>query len=591
MVTAEDIEQLVAEAPDNIRKLREHGKPLHVNELFTTEHERQSIMKTGKTVSINSKGGSMEVGALVDKDGYVMAMAAKVIRQPTASLEYVKNISDFSTNETDTREAKIPVWHRIYLKEGVINNAVNKTAAFVSAEGEFYIRRAKQGNRKTSKVKEELKIILDFWKRKVNSRNLDGAVTSAKGLSSLIDQATRQALIEGSWVGYLYDSAVDIPSLGKTYNLPIYVQSFSSQYIKIPDVLVGTDLEQFLWEPPRDFINKITNVRDARLKPIIQEAFPTEIITELKKNRNVLLDPARVWHVKHRGVNTEAFGESLVEPVVSDLAYKRALQALDFVTIDSLVNRVLIVKVGSDKPDSEYHNLEFAQQRLQVLKRLFDTVDPNMNLLWAGPDIDVVDVGAHNSIAELDGRWAVAHERIFMALGIPRTLLTGEAAQGQAWAGYEGYRETLRSLQNMFKETLETIGERIAEANGFEGTEISFEFNRTLLADQTASADLSLRSYQAGLSSLRRTVPALGGDFDTERRNMAIEKGLEPDSDNLPPDSELFTPPEGMPGATKVGPDGNIKAPGGEPGRRPDSQRAPLSPERPSENKNPRDGK
>lgn len=586
-----DVSNLLSEAPEQLARLRDHGKPMHIDELFTGEAERNSIKKNGMATITGRGGTQIETSVLTDKEGYVISVAAKVVRQPSASYDYVKSIEDFSTVETETRENKIPVWHKIYSKEGVVNNAINVGASLVSAEGEFYVRRAKQGNRKSTKVKEELAILLDFWKRRVNARSLDSSVTSAKGLPALIDQATRQSMIEGSWVGYEYQDTVDVPALGKSYMLPMYIQSFSTQYIKIPDIFVGTDLEQFLWEPPRDFINKVTSVTDPRLKPIVEQAFPKEIIDELRKNRNVLLDRERVWHIKHRGINTQAFGESFIEPVVSDLAYKRALQALDFVTIDSLVNRIIIVKVGSDNENSDYHNIEFAQQRLQLLKRLFDSVDPNMNLLWAGPDIEVVDVGAHNSIADLDGRWQIAHERIFMSLGTPKALISGEAAQGQIWAAYEGYREKLRALQNAWKAALEQAGERIAANNGFEGTEITFEFSRNVLADQTANADLALRTYKAGLSSLRQAVPALGGDFEATRRGRILELGLDPESDTLPPDIEIFSPPIGMPGDTRTNQDGNVVSPNGDPGRPPNSQREPLSNNKPPENKNPNDGK
>lgn len=549
--------------------------PVKLEQLFPNNASLVSALKEHGHAT--TKTG--RIGTITDKDGFVTAIAATVSRTPDTSYDTVSDFADYSITDSTDKDTKIQLFYKVYHREGMVNNAINRTAALVSSDGEFHVQRARQGNRKVPHVEDELTVLLNYWTKNVNARAIDSAVTGARGLPAIVNQATRQALIEGSWVGYGHEKTVDIATLNKSYILPMFLQSLTTRYLTIPPGLIGTGLERFLWKPPRTFISEITDPPNDAVKEAYEEAFSKEVIDALKKDGEVMLDKERVFHVKHRSVEFEGFGESMIEPALADISYKKTLQALDFVTVDAMINRIIIVKLGSDKPDSAYHNLEFAQKRLALLEEMFDTVDPNMTILWAGPDIDVLDIGAHGKIPDLDGRYDIAHERMLYSLGVPKSLLVGDG-QGQTWAGYEGYKETLREVQNNFAQTFISMGERIAVNNGFDGVELSFEFDRTLLADQQANADLSIRSRKAGLASIRKTVADLGGDFESERRNRIIELGFEPDSDDVPTDEELFMAPRGLPGDTQTDIDGNVRDPGGDPGRPPNSQRENLNRER-----------
>ena len=576
-VTAPEVAEYIDTLPETVRTAMEAmAAPAKVEDLFPKNIADQ-LTRTGVANLDNNR----KIGVITSSEGYVQAVAATVPRAPSHSYDIVKDIKEFSITRSDDRAELVQYYHSVYKADGMVNNAINKTAALVGADGEFFIQRARKGKRKVANVEDELLTVLNYWKKHVNARAVDSAVTGARGLEAICNQATRQALIEGSWIGYIHEKNVDIASLGKSYKLPMFLQSMSTRYITIPDGLVGTGLELFLWQPPRSLIAKLTNPNDKVLKKIYDDAFAgSDLLKDLKANGKAVLDKERVLHVKHRALDIEGFGESFVAPIISDLAYKRTLQALDFVTIDSLINRLMIIKVGSDNPESEYHNLEFAQKRLALLQRMFNTTDPSMTLLWAGPDIDVVDIGVHGKIAELDGRYATAHERQIFAMGVPKPLLIGEGV-GQNWVGYEGYKETLKELQNNFAQMYIALGERIAVNNGFDGVELTFEFDRSVLADQTASADLALRVRKSGLSSIRKSISDLGGDYEAERRNRLIERGFEGDEESTTiTDEELFMAPRGMPGDTQTDIDGNVSDPGGEGGRPPDSQREDLGPER-----------
>lgn len=577
-----------ADLPEYLKKFRETGRSrlVKLEELFPGDQNR------GLRASLEANGvgrrGKEKISAVTNSDGYVMAMGASVSRTSDSAYSALsQNINDFAL-DTTKRSDKIPVLYRIYRNEGMVNNAVNKSSALVAPMGNFYVRRAKLGKRPQTKVREELESGLQYWSMNVNKRPDDGAVTSAHGLSQIMEQGTRQALIEGSFIGYMHWGQMYIPSLGKKIKVPTFIQAMSSQYIEV--VLPGTGLEQFVWAPPRQLINSILNAKGDD-KKLVDKAYDKEFLAELKKNGKARLTASNVIHVKNRSVDFEQFGESFIEPALSDIAYKRALQNLDYVTIDSLVNRIVIVAVGSDNEKSDYHNLETAQARILGLEGMYDdAAGPNMHILWAGPDIKVIEVGAHDSILNTDGRFDIAHERIRLALGVPKSLLDGTDAGGQIWAGYEGYRETLRGIQDSWSKAWSNVGNRIAEENGFKDYELIYIPNSSTLSDKTAEANLILNAHKSGVASLRRVVAATGGDYEAERRNRLMEKGYDPDEDpkNLPTDEEIFTAPMGLPGQTTDS-EGNVSRPGSEPGRPANEERTSTKPERAPENKRPND--
>jgi hypothetical protein len=588
------MDENISDLPEWVQRFHVNNRPVTVDELLPGEDyvAARGALKSNKVYEYTDfrTGAKKSIGAVV-KDGYVMALAA-VNRKPQRSFDFVRDITDF-TQSVNNRQDNIPVLYRIYKNEGMVNNGVNKLAGLVSHEGRIYVKNAKKGKKKASRAKEELSRALDFWLSHVNARPSDAPITGARGATQIMEQGTRQCLIEGSYIGYSYDHKIKVPSLeGKEWNMPMFIQSISTQFIQTPDWAAGTGLEEFYWTPTRELINVIRSKKETEEKKVLEQAFPKEVLRELQESGRLALDRERVYHVKHRGTDFTSFGESYIEPLVADIAYKRALQQLDFVTIDSLVNRIVIIKVGSDNPSSDYHNLEAAQLRVQALERVVGDPGPNMQIIWAGPDIEIIEVSAHDSILSIDGRHAIAVERMLLSMGIPRALLDGKDATGQVWAGYEGLRETLRALLNNWVSCWTTAAERIAVLNGFDDVELVYTPTRNVLADQTAGADLALKAMRAGLMSRRRAVGEIGGNFEAERRNLLIERGYDPDGneDSLPTDEEIFAPPVGFPGDTRNNDDGDLVRPG-EPGRPRDTERIDLEDERDTENRNPRDGK
>lgn len=509
------------------------------------------------------------ISADFDAKGNVMAMAAAVPRKPVKSEDYLlRSVPDFdsfaivSNTDFSQRRLRIGLYRQVADREGIVNNAIKKTASLISQDGSFKIRSARQGKRPQKAVNEDLLKLLTYWQENVNASDLRNAsITGARGIKQIIRRASRQAMIEGdSFMRQVWDE-VSIPTLSnKTFSLPALMQALPSDDIFVPQD-IGVGMEVFYWKPSSAVISAL-NSSDPNIKKAMQENITPSVRNQLKQKGMVLLDPALLIHIKHGGVDTEIFGKSMIEPTMTDLAYARSLKMLDFVTIDSLVNRMLVIKIGDPNEKSDYHNLAVAQQRVSAFRRLMTSdVGPNMMIVWAGHDIDKVDIGAHDTLLDTTQRHELARDGTKLSLGVPDSMLIGSIAgggKGVGWAGFIALSAVAEELTEEWAQILTQLGRRIAQENGYEDVDLVFEFNRALLADREANAKVMIQAYDRGTISRQTLLEELDKDYYAERERRQQEKNAG--------DDKLFVPPP----LPKGGPGGNQgTAPAAQPGKAP----------------------
>lgn len=528
----QEMQQEFPEAVKNFLEATKDASPTNPIEFKSIEkvlgdtNLAQELKDRGVAMVPNTqKGGSVVVGAAFDTDGKLVSTAAAVPRNPGKSEDYLREVSDFSSSTTD-RTTLLDLYERVYTREGIVNNAINKAAALIAMEGEFKIRYVK-GKRGISSDQraEELRKLLQFWKEHVNARASETAVKGDRGLRTFMAQGVRLALKQGDHFGRQIWDTVDVPVLGKAYDLPMSLQTFDARTIEIPDGLEGTDIELYYWVPPREFVQTLQNPRDENVKEYLDRAIPPEVQSELISDGQYLLEPELMIHIKHRGTATSNYGESMIEPALNEIAYKRALQALDIVTIENLINRLVIIMVGSDDPNSIYHKQEVTSSRMTMLSNMLRRVGPAATIVWPGPDISVEEVGAYNKVLEMDERYKQAESRIRNALGVPSALLTGDTSSGKAagWAAVVGLAAELSEVQEQYKQVFRSIAEKIASENGFEDVDVIWEFNQQLLTDKSQHVDMILNAAKLGGVSLQTMVEELGFSFESEETRMAYD--------------------------------------------------------------------
>src|SRR5213075_2909757 len=430
---------------------------------------------SGLRTSLKNKGeatwrGNTKIVADFDAEGRVMTMAAAVPRLPPTSEDYLlENVPDFArlsiyyniNADFGLRRQRLALFRQVAATEGMINNAIKKTTSLIAQDGSFKIRYAKQGKRPKGTVISELGILLKYWTENINADDLYGIITGSSGLKQVIRRGARQAMIEGDLFMRQVWMSTKIPVLGdnKTFSLPLTLQAIPSSDIYVPPPLYGTGLEIFYWRPQPRVLMTILNPRsmgtfvpDDEIKQVVTKVVTPKVREQLLKYNMVRLDPKLLTHIKHSNTDTDVFGQSVIEPAITDLAYARALKALDFVTIESLINRLTVIKIGDPNPESDYHNIAVAQQRVNTFRKLLDPsiVGPNMMVVWAGHDVEAVDISAHNELLDTTGRHEFARDSLKMSLGVPDSILIGEVGaggKGAGWAGFialDGVAEELR---------------------------------------------------------------------------------------------------------------------------------------------------
>lgn len=563
----QEIEKVVNQLPQGLVAFSKDPKKFNDLERILPGGEyaglRESLKANGVGTYRDTKI-SMDFG----QDGRVVAMAAAVPRSPTRSEDYLfDSVPDFTTfglynyMDWNARRERILLYHQIENREGIINNAVKKTASLVAQDGNFKVRAVRQGKRPSARVVEDLNQLLLHWQENINSDDLNAIVTGSRGIKQVIRRGSRQAMVEGDLFMRQVWSKAKVPTMdNRVFKLPMIFQAMPSQDIYVPPEVWNTGLEVFYWRPIGTALQAILAPRDENVKRLVEKTVSPQVRDELARRGMVFLDPALLIHIKHGGIDTDVFGRSIIEPAMTDLAYSRSLKALDFVTIDSLVNRMLIIKIGDANEKSDYHNLAVAQQRVNTFRKLLTSdVGPNMVIVWAGHDVDKVDIGAHNELLDTTSRHEMARDGVKLALGVPDSILMGTiegGGRGTGWLGFIALSTVAEELREEFGQVLTEMGRRIAVENNFDEVDLIWEFTKDLLADKEANAKIMLQAYDRGLLSIRSTVEELGKDFDAERGRIEDEDDLG--------DRDLFEPPllpKGGPGGMQG------TSPGSAPGR------------------------
>jgi hypothetical protein len=548
---------------------------------------RRHVVETGKWKAPNGRdmlvvtrprGGKDEV-LLVQSAASNIKRADIVPRNPGTTSDLIATFDDFQALQSIDKTSEVAQMWAIYSNDGVTNASVNKIAALMATGGEFKVRTARKG--KKQKVREELQAVLDFVNSNVNNAPLDGVVTGARGLKMVTQQAVRQLMVEGDWFGRTVWDKHEVPGFG-SYSLPMEIQSISAANMEPITELAPTGREAWYWRPDRALVNQLDKPTDPIIRELLKKFVDSKTLTELRKNGKVFLDPALLMHIKHRGIYNQPYGTSFIKPALFAIAYKRTIEQLDFVMVNSLINRVTIVKVGSSDPKSPYADPAVAQQRQALMQSFFEDPGPTMTIIWQGDDVDVKDVGAHNTVLDLNSRHEIGERMKKTAYGMPDALLTGSAPDGKssAFAALLSAGSTLEETQSSCEQVYTTMGQRVADENGFVDVEIIYEFGNGIMLDRDAERNLARQDYVTGGMTIRSFIVSRGQDPDAEFRQACFEKGLEPGTTLW---KDAFTPPTGLPGQGNGGPPGEENNPGG--GGRPPGNPKGNPPAAPKETK------
>ena len=549
-----DIEILKRDHPDQIIdevvRVQKQGRMM-LDELFPPDtHEviRTALVNTGRYVSGHRE---MRMQLKDTPEGKEIVAMAALARDPGRTQDSLDIIADFAPTAGSSRVQQINQYRKIYETEALISNAVNKIAALIGVGGGFRVRKAKKG--KARKAVDQLQAVLDYMTDHINASPEYGVVTSERGLRSVIHTGVRQALVEGDWMGRQQWTQVEVPGEG-TFALPITIQTISMTQLEPVHVQLAGLGELWYWSPDSKLRELLTtgDPNNPEVTKLMKKLVDSKLRAALTKDTKVLLEPALLMHVKHRGFATSPFGESLIEPAKLGIRYVRSVTAADLVSMENVINRLTIVKVGSSDPKSNYSKPDVAAARTALMQSFFEEVGPSMLIIWQGDDVDVVDVGAQQSLLDLEERFKIGDHKVKSALGLPDALLFGSTGEGSSagWASVIGATAQMQELANGFASVLTGMGERVAAENGFDDIELVWEYDKSLLTDNMQTRTQNRADYAMGLVSIRAMIAAQDRDPDAEFLLRCKERELDPNNTTW---EEAFMPPQGLQGQAEGG--------------------------------------
>lgn len=566
------------------------GTQYHLQDLLPGdrwEAVRAQVLRDGKFVR-----GNREVRVQLDPapadpaNPRVMAIAA-VSRNPGLVQDAINLIDDLRARTSEAaRGPLIRQYWQIYQAEGLVNNAIEKYASLLSTGGRFKVRKVRRGKQRNAL--ERAQGLLDFWCRYVNTPPESAVVTADRGVRALSEAAIRTALVEGDYMGRQVWMDVEVPPFGR-FSLPMIMQTISMEFMEPYDDL-GPIGEMWYWRPSGTFVNALRSDGEGEpeIRRLLKQVVRGPVLRQLLENGRALLTPALLTHVRHRGTPRSLYGLSFIEAAKFAIRYYRSVVNTDLVSMESVINRLMIVMVGSSDPASPYSKTDVALARTQLMQSFFEDPGPNMTIVWQGDDVKVENVGAMDQLLDLRDRHEIGQGMVKNALGIPEALLAGTTSDGRAagWAAFVAASGMAEHLGGALESAWTILGERMLVENGFTDIDVVFEFDRSNLGDKAEERNLNRQDYLAGLLSIKTVLTAAGIDADAEFRQKAIEKGLDPDSESTTWES-VFLPPQGLPGQGEGGIQGGTPDQGGRPSNT--ERGAPAAPARerraPAENR------
>jgi len=458
-------------------------------------------------------------------------IASVIPKKMTDAENYLDKLIDY--NELGKkREDQIKLCRRIARYEGIVATAIEVLTALIPMNGW-----------NVTNVKGKAKTLCEEWLKRVNGFSVEGTnsfqVEDIGGIEEWVSDVYRTILRDGDYVGMLKWDNVEIEKLGQKYALPKSIESFDVLKLEWPKEFQEIKKKVFYVELP-SIVRKVAlgeqpppkSQKEKDLINTIKNSLSKELISNIRKYDGKPPLPGKFVVHFSRNASNNNWGTPYIVKCFPALAYKNRIRQLDNSTIAGLVQRVWIIKIGSDNPDSQYHDVE--PERFALLVNSFKKLKTNNMILWPGPDIEKEELTSSDSnILSFDGRYKEADDDIQRALGIPRILIDGT---GDEKTDFDNFISTLSILEKFTKRIERFINKvlrQIMVENGMERKFPEFKFRTIELRDRKGIRLLAERLYEKGLIGRRDALIDLGKNPDEVIQNQ-ISEGKEKLNDKIP---------------------------------------------------------
>src|SRR3954468_7173955 len=149
---------------------------------------RADLKADGVAVFQGRDGQQHVLGVELNSEGHVMSVAAAIPRTPSKAQDFLNEINDFKV-QTSVRTVDVLLYQRIFMAEGLVNNAISKVGALIANNGSYKVKRVKgQRGKGGDKGAEEFRTLLMWFRDNVNASGLNAVITGGRGLKAFVSQ-------------------------------------------------------------------------------------------------------------------------------------------------------------------------------------------------------------------------------------------------------------------------------------------------------------------------------------------------------------------------------------------------------------------
>lgn len=469
------------------------------------------------------------------------AVAIHTVVNNRTSTSVLENVTDLQNPDLEDRKKMISLSRKLRKAEGVCSSVADLLVDFAITKGSFYCDN------------DDLKSILNKWANFINApvdvTKYKGIVFPVAGLRAFSKKVFDDYLVDGDavfTVTWQKSVTMDQNTSDKPLFLPVTMKCIDTTILSMDDDVSSLGIERITLTLSNKIKSRILDPTTLADK-YLQKSIPKEWLSFLRKGEDIILDPNITYHVKRNAKDYKAWGEPYFIKAFGAVASKRRLQAVDDATIDGLINRFTIFKIGlADQQKNPAYHIP-SKARVQQLINILTNPKRANAAVWPGPDLDYIDIGPDGKILEFDEKYVQADKDILRALHVSPILIDGSSKENVSndFISLLSTEVGLDYIRSELETIFTSIGKEIAIANNINYEQLYYKFDSQLLRNQENIKNFALKVYELGGVSVETFVNTMGYNFDAEK--MLKEKE---DSNGV---RELFTNPA-MPGITGIDP-------------------------------------
>lgn len=486
--------------------------------------------------------GASNIQWVVGENGFIH-MAGVVPDNLRTGYDYLQQAEEYDSADRAPRKQVIALSRKAVKYEGAVNTSIEALVEIPTLGGWFIYCE-----------NEELLTLLEYW-----AKNF-GVIGDESGIETGEDNVQRVGGIElfalnMLWTMYRDGDAViteqwdnvRVAEVGnKRRNLPVSYIEHDVASCEIPEVFYKMGKELIIADPDPAIEELLTGSSLTELDKILVDQIPDSVKESYaqtdKYEGKVLLPAEFTTHFSRKSDNRSPWGTPYVVKAFPALSFKHRLRDLDNATIEGMIQRIWIVKVGCEDFNSPMHVPD--DDRIMLAVGMFKQLQTQNFAVWGGPDLETEEFGSsENNVLSLADRYKSADDDIRVALGVPKVLLSGEGSGSSK--DFSVYIKVLSQMERyhvMLKNWIDHKMRQISIENGFKDQFPSFHWMMLKTQDREKAKNLFTKLWEDNLTGRRMTLNYLGLPSAMIIRDQQREKdeGLK---DTVDPNPIPFTGP------------------------------------------------